>query len=65
MLAILPTGFGKSLIFQSLALTKKETVVLVIYPLASIGELAPSTIPSMNEQLSLAAPRSVSVNRHI
>ena len=36
VLAVLPTGFGKSMIFQLLALTKKDSVILVICPLKSI-----------------------------
>ena len=33
LLAVLPTGFGKSLIFQLLALVNDDHVVLVICPL--------------------------------
>lgn len=33
LLAVLPTGFGKSLIFQILALVNDDHVVLVICPL--------------------------------
>ena len=33
LLAVLPTGFGKSLIFQLLALMKKECVIVVVCPL--------------------------------
>ena len=36
LLAVLPTGFGKSLIFQLLALVNDDYVVLVICPLKSI-----------------------------
>jgi len=36
LLAVLPTGFGKSLIFQLLALTREASVILVICPLKSI-----------------------------
>ena len=36
LLAVLPTGFGKSLIFQLLALVNDDHVVLVICPLKSI-----------------------------
>ena len=36
VLAVLPTGFGKSMIFQLLALTKEDSVILVICPLKSI-----------------------------
>jgi ATP-dependent DNA helicase RecQ len=36
LLAVLPTGFGKSLIFQLLALMKKECVIIVVCPLKSI-----------------------------
>ena len=36
VLAVLPTGFGKSMIFQLLALMKKDSVILVICPLKSI-----------------------------
>ena len=36
LMAVLPTGFGKSLIFQLLVLTRKEACVLVICPLKSI-----------------------------
>ena len=36
LLAVLPTGFGKSLIFQVLALMKEDCVILVICPLKSI-----------------------------
>ena len=36
LLAVLPTGFGKSMIFQLLALTKEDSVILVICPLKSI-----------------------------
>ena len=36
VLAVLPTGFGKSMIFQLLALMKEDCVVLVICPLKSI-----------------------------
>jgi len=35
VLAVLPTGFGKSMIFQLLALMKEDCVALVIYPLKS------------------------------
>ena len=34
--AVLPTGFGKSLIFQVLALMKEDCVILVICPLKNI-----------------------------
>ena len=37
LLAVLPTGFGKSLIFQLLALVNDDDVVLVICPLKSIA----------------------------
>ena len=36
VLAVLPTGFGKSMIFQLLALMKEDSVILVICPLKSI-----------------------------
>ena len=36
LLAVLPTGFGKSLIFKVLALMKEDCVFLVICPLKSI-----------------------------
>ena len=36
LLAVLPTGFGKSLIFQVLALMKEDCVILVICPLKLI-----------------------------
>ena len=36
LLAVLPTGFGKSLIFQVLAPMKEDCVILVIFPLKSI-----------------------------
>ena len=36
LLPVLPTGFGKSLIFQLLALVNDHHVVLVICPLKSI-----------------------------
>jgi len=36
LLAVLPTGFGKSLIFQLLALVNDDHVVLVICPLKSM-----------------------------
>ena len=36
VLAVLPTGFGKSMIFQLLALMREDSVVLVICPLKSI-----------------------------
>ena len=36
VLAVLPTGFGKSMIFQLLALMKEDCVVLVICPLKSL-----------------------------
>ncbi len=35
-MAVMPTGFGKSLIFQSLALFTQESYVLVVVPLKSI-----------------------------
>ena len=35
LLAVLPTGFGKSLIFQALAMAKELACVLVICPLKS------------------------------
>ena len=34
--AVMPTGFGKSLIFQSLALLRQQSCVLVVVPLKSI-----------------------------
>ena len=36
LLAVLPTGFGKILIFQVLAVMKEDCVILVICPLKSI-----------------------------
>ena len=36
LLAVLPTGFGKSLTFQALAMAKELACVLVICPLKSI-----------------------------
>ena len=36
LLGVLPTGFGKSLIFQLLAVAKKGSIVVVIFPLISI-----------------------------
>ena len=36
LLGVLPTGFGKSLIFQLLAVVKKGSIVVVICPLISI-----------------------------
>ena len=36
VLAVLPTGFGKSMIFQLLALVREDSVVCVICPLKSI-----------------------------
>ena len=36
LLGVLPTGFGKSLIFQLLAVAKKGSIVVVICPLISI-----------------------------
>ena len=38
LLAVLPTGFGKSLIFQALAMAKEPACVLVICQLKSIVE---------------------------
>ena len=36
LLGVLPTGFGKSLMFQLLAAAKKGSIVVVICPLISI-----------------------------
>ena len=36
LLAVLPNGFGKSLIFQMLALMKNKSCLLIICPLQSI-----------------------------
>ena len=36
LLGVLPTGFGKSLIFQLLAVAKKSSIVFVICPLVSV-----------------------------
>ncbi|KAK2550325.1 hypothetical protein P5673_029025 [Acropora cervicornis] len=57
LLAVLPTGFGKSLIFQLLALVNDDHVVLVICPLKSIVHARYSTTvqqPSKQELLKMA-----------
>ena len=50
LLAVLPTGFGKSLIFQLLALVNDDHVVLVICPLKSI----------VNDQIKEASSMGIS-----
>ena len=50
LLAVLPTGFGKSLIFQLLALVNDDHVVLVICPLKSI----------VNDQIKAASSMGIS-----
>ena len=50
LLAVLPTGFGKSLIFQLLALVNDDHVVLVICPLKSI----------VNDQIKEASSMEIS-----
>ena len=50
LLAVLPTGFGKSLIFQVLALLKEDCVVVVICPLKSI----------VNDQIKEASSMGIS-----
>ena len=50
LLAFLPTGFGKSLIFQLLALVNDDHVVLVICPLKSI----------VNDQIKEASSMGIS-----
>ena len=50
VLAVLPTGFGKSMIFQLLALMKKDSVILVICPLKSI----------VNDQIKEASSMGIS-----
>ena len=50
LLAVLPTGFGKSLIFQLLALVNDDHVVLVICPLKSI----------VNDQIKKASSMGIS-----
>ena len=50
VLAVLPTGFGKSMIFQLLALKKKDSVILVICPLKSI----------VNDQIKEASSMGIS-----
>ena len=50
LLAVLPTGFGKSLIFQLLALVNDDYVVLVICPLKSI----------VNDQIKEASSMGIS-----
>ena len=50
LLAVLPTGFGKSLIFQLLALVNDDHVVLVICPLKSI----------VNDQIKEASSMAIS-----
>lgn len=50
VLAVLPTGFGKSMIFQLLALMKEASVVLVICPLKSI----------VNDQIKEASSMGIS-----
>ena len=50
LVAVLPTGFGKSLIFQLLALVNDDHVVLVICPLKSI----------VNDQIKEASSMGIS-----
>ena len=50
LLTVLPTGFGKSLIFQRLALVNDDHVVLVICPLKSI----------VNDQIKEASSMGIS-----
>ena len=50
VLAVLPTGFGKSMIFQLLALMREDSVVLVICPLKSI----------VNDQIKEASSMGIS-----
>ena len=53
LLAALPTGFGKSLIFQLLALVNDDHVVLVICPLKSI----------VNDEIKEASSMGISMGR--
>ena len=50
LLAVLPTGFGKSLIFQLLTLVNDDHLVLVICPLRSI----------VNDQIKEASSMGIS-----